>query len=196
MSEDIETLSPTTTNEATARAADDRASAPRRAGSRGAWLIALIALGVGGVALWRAYAIEHGQADAQAAARTELVARIDELSRSVDQRKRDLDSLRARVADADGVNKSVREELLGLGERSRHLEDAVANLAEQRLSGRDALALNEAEFLLQQAQERLALFHDAHTALTAYQLADSALAAAEDPVFASVRQAISAESAS
>jgi uroporphyrin-3 C-methyltransferase len=194
MSEDIETLSPTTTNEATARAADDRASAPRRAGSGGAWLIALIALGVGGVALWRAYAIEHGQADAQAAARTELVARIDELSRSVDQRKRDLDSLRARVADADGVNKSVREELLGLGERSRHLEDAVANLAEQRLSGRDALALNEAEFLLQQAQERLALFHDAHTALTAYQLADSALAAAEDPVFASVRQAISAES--
>ena len=80
MSEDIETLSPTTTNEATARAADDRASAPRRAGSRGAWLIALIALGVGGVALWRAYAIEHGQADAQAAARTELVARIEAMT--------------------------------------------------------------------------------------------------------------------
>lgn len=194
MSEDIETLPPTAADAATARATDDRVSAPRRAGTGGAWLIALIALAVGGVALWRVYEIERGQADAQAALRTELVARIDELSRNVDQRKRDLDSLRARVADADGVNKSVREELLGLGERSRHLEDAVANLAEQRLSGRDALALNEAEFLLQQAQERLALFHDAQAALTAYQLADSALAAAEDPVFASVRQAISAES--
>ena len=194
MSEDIETLPPTAADAATARATDDRVSAPRRAGTGGAWLIALIALAVGGVALWRVYAIEHGQAAAQVAVRTELVARIDELSRNVDQRKRDLDSLRARVADADGVNKSVREELLGLGERSRHLEDAVANLAEQRLSGRDALALNEAEFLLQQAQERLALFHDAQAALTAYQLADSALAAAEDPVFASVRQAISAES--
>ena len=194
MSEDIETPPPTAADAATARTADGRASAPRRAGTGAAWLIALIALAVGGVALWRVYAIEHGQAAAQAAVRTELVARIDELSRSVDQRKRDLDSLRARVADADGVNKSVREELLGLRERSRHLEDAVANLAEQHLSGRDALALNEAEFLLQQAQERLALFHDAQAALTAYQLADSALAAAEDPVFASVRQAISAES--
>ena len=87
----------------------------------------------------------------------------------------------------------MREELLALGERSRHLEDAVANLSEQRLSGRDALALNEAEFLLQQAQERLALFQDAPAAASAYRLADSALAAAEDPVFASVRRTITAE---
>src|SRR5262249_32936369 len=43
------------------------------------------------------------------------------------------------------------------------------------------------------AEERLALFHDAQAALSAYQLADSALAAAEDPVFAGVRQTISAE---
>jgi len=115
------------------------------------------------------------------------------VERTVDQRKRELDSMRARLADTDTVNKGVREELLALGERSRHLEDAVANLAEQRLTGRDALALNEAEFLLQLAQERLALFHDAQAALAAYQLADSALAAAEDPVFAGVRQTISAE---
>jgi uroporphyrin-3 C-methyltransferase len=87
----------------------------------------------------------------------------------------------------------MREEMLGLAERSRHLEDAVANPAEQRLSGRDALALNEAEFVLQQAQERLALFQDAPAAISAYKLADSALAAAEDPVFASVRQTIGAE---
>jgi uroporphyrin-3 C-methyltransferase len=101
--------------------------------------------------------------------------------------------VRARLADTDTVNRGVREELLALGERSRHLEDAVANLAEQRLTGRDALALNEAEFLLQLAEERLDLFHDAQAALAAYQLADSALAAAEDPVFAGVRQTIGAE---
>jgi len=157
------------------------------------WLIVLAALVAAAVALWRVYLIENGQSAAQAAARAELVARLDELARGADQRKRELDSLRSRVADADGVNKSVREELLGLGERSRHLEDAVANLAEQRQSGRDALAMNEAEFLLQIAQERLALFHDAAAAATAYKLADSALAAAEDPVFASVRQTIGAE---
>lgn len=167
------------------------ASRPSRGGF--AWLIALIALIVAGAALWRAIEIERGQGAAQDAARAELGARIDALTHNLDQRKRDFDSLRARVADVDGVNRSVREELLGLGERSRHLEDAVANLAELRSSGRDALALNEAEFLLQQAKERLGLFHDAQAAIVAYQLADSALASAEDPLFASVRQTISAE---
>lgn len=155
--------------------------------------LALLALIVGGVALWRAYVVEHAQADAQAGLRSELAARIDDIARGEQQRKRDFESLRTRLADADGVNKAMREEMLGLGERSRHLEDAVANLAEQRLTGRDALALNEAEFLLGQAQERLALFQDAQAAIAAYKLADSALAAAEDPVFSSVRQTIGAE---
>ena len=169
------------------------AVAPPASRSGFAWLIALLALIVAGVALWRAIEIERGQSAAQDAARAELGARIDALTHNLDQRKRDFDSLRARVADVDGVNRSVREELLGLGERSRHLEDAVANLAELRSSSRNALALNEAEFLLQQAKERLGLFHDAQAAIVAYQLADSALGLAEDPLFASVRQTISAE---
>ncbi|MBO9661379.1 uroporphyrinogen-III C-methyltransferase [Dokdonella sp.] len=167
--------------------------APRRGGGGVTTLVALIALAAAGGALWFAYSLKQGQADAQAALRGDLQARVDELARGAEQRKREFDALKARLADADGVNKSVREELLGLGERSRHLEDAVANLAEQRMSGRDALAMNEAEFLLQLAQERLTLFHDAQAAIAAYRLADSALAAAEDPVFASVRQSIGAE---
>ena len=172
---------------------DATPSPPARRGGTLAFLVALIALVLAGFAAWRIVAIERGQGDAESAMRSELDARIADLSRSLDQRKRDLDTVRSRLADADSVNKSVREELLALGERSRHLEDAVANLAEQRLTGRDALALNEAEFLLQMAEERLGLFHDAQAALAAYQLADSALAAAEDPVFAGVRQTISAE---
>jgi len=168
-------------------------AASSRRGGGAAWLAAVLALAVAAFALWRTYVVEHGQSAAQATARVEFIARLDELARGGEQRKHELDSLRSRVADADGVNKSVREELLALGERSRHLEDAVANLAEQRQSGRDALAMNEAEFLLQLAQERLALFHDAAAAAAAYKLADSALAAAEDPVFASVRQTIGAE---
>ena len=55
------------------------------------------------------------------------------------------------------------------------------------------MALDEAEFILQLAGERLALFRDANGALAAYRLADSALAAAEDPLFANVRQTIAAE---
>jgi len=158
-----------------------------------ATLIALAALILAGFATWRVVMLQRGQGDAASALREDVNRRIEDVERTADQRKRDLDTVRARLADADTVNKGVREELLALGERSRHLEDAVANLAEQRLTGRDALALNEAEFLLQLAQERLELFHDAQAALAAYQLADSALAAAEDPVFAGVRQTISAE---
>lgn len=157
-----------------------------------ATLLALAALILAGFATWRVVVLERGQGDA-ASARDDVSRRLEDAERSADQRKRELDSMRARLADTDTVNKGVREELLALGERSRHLEDAVANLAEQRLTGRDALALNEAEFLLQLAEERLDLFHDAQAALAAYQLADSALAAAEDPVFAGVRQTISAE---
>ena len=154
-----------------------------------AMLLALVALVLAAFAAWRVVMLERGQGDAASA----LGQRLDDAARAADQRKRELDSMRARLADTDTVNKGVREELLALGERSRHLEDAVANLAEQRLTGRDALALNEAEFLLQLAKERLDLFHDAQAALAAYQLADSALAAAEDPVFAGVRQTIAAE---
>ena len=192
MSEDLEAGHPVPTDEPMP-AAEHAPVARSRGGGGIAWLIAILALAVAGVALWRVYLIEHGQGIARSAEREQLDARIDTLERGIEQRKRDLESLRARVADVDSVNRSVREELLGLGERSRHLEDAVANLAEQRLSGRDSMAMNEAEFLLQQAQERLALFGDAQAAISAYRLADSALAAAEDPVFASVRQMIGAE---
>jgi uroporphyrin-3 C-methyltransferase len=189
MSEDLETAPAAPT--AGPAAEPPRAPSNRRGGL--AWIVALLALAVAGAALWRTHVAEQAQADAAAAIGSRLEARIDELARAADLRKRELDSLRARMSDADGVNKSVREELLALAERSRHLEDAVANLAERHRSGRDALAMNEAEFLLQLAAERLALFHDAHGAVTAYGLADSALAAAEDPVFASVRQTIGAE---
>ena len=192
MGEESEITQPVPVVETAARRAEP-ASVPANRGAALATLIALAAVILGAVALWRAIAVERGQGAAESALRNETSARLDELARNGEQRKRDLDALRTRLADTDSVNKSVREELLALGERSRHLEDAVANLAEQRLTGRDALALNEAEFLLQLAQERLSLFYDAQAALAAYKLADSALASAEDPVFSSVRQTISAE---
>ena len=165
------------------------AATPR--GGVATFVVALLALLLAGWTAWRQYAGEQNHAQDETLAR--LSSSVDTLAQGTEQRRRDLDSLRSRLGDADTVNKGVREELLGMGERVRHVEDAIAHLAEQRLSGRDALALNEAEFLLVQAQERLALFHDADAALAAYRLADSALAAAEDPAFAPVRRTIGAE---
>src|SRR3982750_2411947 len=99
-------------------------------------LLALVALILAAFATWRVVVLERGQGDAASALREDVNRRPDAPERTPDQRKRDLDSMRARLADTDTVNKGVREELLALGERSRHLEDAVANLAAQGLTGR------------------------------------------------------------
>ena len=165
------------------------AAGSRRRGS-GVAILIVIVIAVVGVSWWyldrQMRARDTGRNDA-------LAAQIGDLSQANEQLRRDVESLRSRYNDAESMNRGIREEVLSFGERSRALEDAVANLSEQRVNNRDAMALNEAEFILQLAGERLALFRDASGAMAAYRLADSALAAAEDPLFASVRQTISAE---
>jgi uroporphyrin-3 C-methyltransferase len=102
-------------------------------------------------------------------------------------------SLNQRLDDAAQVNRSLREELLGQAERTRHLEDAVAKLAEKTLSGRDGMLLDETESLLRMAGERYTLFHDAQGAAAAYALADQTLAAVNDGAFTGLRQSVNAE---
>lgn len=162
--------------------------ATRRGGRILFFVVFLGALGALGWWLWQQQQREQGSTREDA-----LGARLDALSRANEQLRRDLDALRTRFTEGESLNRSVREELLGANERSRALEDAVANIADQRLTGRDAMALNEAEYVLQLAGQRLSLFNDPAAAIAAYRLADGALAAAEDPLFGSVRQTIAAE---
>lgn len=168
------------------------AAAKSSRGSFAAIVLALVALGLGGAALWRNLADDAADRrgiDALQVLRDE----IDATHRRIEQGNRDRDALRQRLADAESVNKSLREEVLGVTERARVLEDAVANLAEKRLSGRDALLLNEAEMLLLLSKERFELFHDPQAALAGYRLADTALAAIDDPAFATIRETIVVE---
>lgn len=151
-------------------------------------IIVLIALGLLGWWYW-----DRQTREKESVREDRVAEQITALSSANEQLRRDIDALRTRSSDAESMNRGIREEVLAFSERSRALEDAVANLADQRLSNRDAMALNEAEFILQLAGERLALFRDASGAMAAYRLADSALAAAEDPLFSAVRQTISAE---
>lgn len=159
---------------------------PRRGGT-GTLILFLVLVVVAAAAWWyfdrQTRERDSGRNDA-------VAAQVSDLVQVNQQLRRDVESLRSRYNDAEAMNRGIREEVLSFGERSRALEDAVANLSEQRINNRDAMALNEAEFILQLAGERLALFRDASGALAAYRLADSALAAAEDPLFASVRQTI------
>jgi uroporphyrin-3 C-methyltransferase len=151
-------------------------------------LISLAALGAAG---YTAYTVWTMRQDLGAA--NGLRGQVGTLQGTVDGLRDDNANLRRRVADADGVNRSAREEMLGVSERTKNLEDAVANLSERSLSGHDAMLLDEAESLLRMAKERFALFGDASGALSAYDLADSTLAAVNDSAFAAVRRSLKAE---
>ncbi len=158
-----------------------------------AWLIAIVLLGAVGYLFWRTWALD---AEQQRLAQTDIQqvdAHVAALARGAEQARRDTDTLRARLDDEGKVNQSLREQLLGLGERARLVEDAIANLADKRLTGHDAMLLDETEMLLALGGERFALFHDPAATIAAYRLADTTLAAIEDPAFSTVRQSISAE---
>lgn len=171
--------------------APEVAPSSRRNGTGSALLIALLALGCAGYALWREHALENG--GESAAEMQRLGSQVETLTHAIEKVRGNADTLRARMDDGDKVDKSAREELLGLSERARLLEDAVANLANTRLSGHDALLLNEAELLLTLGGERYTLFHDTGAAVIAYRLADTALSEVEDAAFSTVRQSIAGE---
>ncbi|EIL98917.1 uroporphyrinogen-III C-methyltransferase, partial [Rhodanobacter thiooxydans] len=166
---------------------------PRSGGSLAlAVLLALLAVGVSGYVGWRQWQQEQrSAADNQSIA--SLQPRVATLETTLTTLGDQRSSLNQRLDDAAQVNRSLREELLGQAERTRHLEDAVAKLAEKSLSGRDGMLLDEAESLLRMAGERYSLFHDAQGAAAAYALADQTLAAVNDGAFGGVRQSVNAE---
>jgi uroporphyrin-3 C-methyltransferase len=147
-------------------------------------LFVVVAIGFG---VWWATRDAHRE-DAQTQ-RTQFEA----LTHEVAQLHSTLDTLRGRQEDSDKVDKSVREQLLGLDRRIKLVEDSIANLADKRLSARDALTLDEAELLLTLGGERFVLFHDVAAAVAAYRQADLALSEVADVAFATVRQSVAAE---
>jgi uroporphyrin-3 C-methyltransferase len=162
---------------------------PRR---RRAPLVILVVLLVAAAAAagWWHFAPPRVDTAAQVGA---LQAQVENLERGNARLRGNQDTFRARLDDGDKVDASVRQQLLALGQRVQLAEDAVANLADRRLAGHDALALDEAELLLNLGGERYTLFHDATAAIAAYRLADAALAEVDDAAFSTVRQSIAGE---
>jgi uroporphyrin-3 C-methyltransferase len=161
-----------------------------------ALVLALVALGLAAFAAWQAWQLDRSQAQREtgiAGEQASIAQRADDAARAAGAAKQALDALAQKVADAEAVNRSLREEVLGLGERAKIVEDAVSSLAERRLDGAASLRLNEADFLLRLGEERLMLFGDNAGTIAAWRLADSELAAMDDAVFAGVRQTIAAE---
>jgi uroporphyrin-3 C-methyltransferase len=170
--------------------------APARRGGIVGWLVLLVLIAAAGYGYWYVRNLQSGHeasAQSERAAMQALREQVEAVQHRVEVTQHDADALRARLDDAAKVNESLRGQVLGLSERARLAEEAIANLADKRLSGHDALLLNEAELLLVVGQERYALLADPAPALAAYQLADAALAQANDAAFSTVRQSIQSE---
>jgi uroporphyrin-3 C-methyltransferase len=155
-------------------------------------LLSLVALAAAGYVGFQQWQQQRGSA-AESQGVASLQQRVDTLETRLGGLSDQRASLDQRLDDAASVNRSLREELLGQGERIRNLEDAVAKLAEKSLSGHDAMLLDETDSLLRMGAERYTLFHDAQGAAAAYGLADQTLAAVNDGAFSGVRQSIQAE---
>jgi len=156
------------------------------------WLLVLLLLALLGWRGWQAWQTrlvrEHDRADETAQQWQALDARIDAL-RS-DQRAQV-----QRLQQADAINRVLRDELLGIGQRAALLEDSVRKLADPERHGTQALRLDEVELLLGQGEQRLRLAGDLDGARRAYALAAGVLAGVEDPGYLNLRQALVQERA-
>lgn len=157
------------------------------------WVLLLLLLAVLGFAGWWFVLRPNVRASTTTAQIQSLGQHIDELQQELAQLKDRDQTLHSRLNDGEQVDKSVRAQLLAMNQRLQSIEDSVGNLADKRLSGHDALVLDEAELMLTLGAERFVLFHDVPATITAYRAADSALSQIDDATFATVRETIKAE---
>lgn len=168
------------------------ASSPRR----WSWLLLALVLALVAVGARWAFLSLRQSDDQRAETRAENAAlrlRLADIDQTFDQLREGQQRLSQRLDSSNATNQVLREELLGMGERAGLLEDAVARLAQSRMSGESLLRLNEAEFLLSMGAERLSLYGDVDAAVQAYSLAEGALSELDDPGLATLRQTLAQE---
>ncbi len=177
---------------------DDAAYQTRR-GARSALtvfacLLALLALIVAAASAWRVWQWNRTQRT-QAEQATALQARVATAERQSGAIRAQQQSLQNRIDDMQNELRTEHDAQNALDQRTRNLETAIGQISNQQFQGRDALLLDDAEFLLRAGQQRWTLFHDAGAAVRAYALADDALAQVSDQVYQSVRSSIANERA-
>ncbi len=156
-----------------------------------ACLLAVLALLVAAASAWRVWQ-RNGTQDAQAAA---LEARLAASEHEAAAARAQQQTLQNRLDDMQSELRTEHDAQNALDQRTRNLETAIGQISNQQFQGRDALLLDDAEFLLRAGQQRWTLFHDADAAVRAYALADDALAQVSDQVYPPVRSAIANERA-
>lgn len=161
---------------------------------RHAGLTLVLVLVVAALAAWAGW--RHWQArQAEETAQLEDGQRLGALEMRLDALRRDQRAQAQRMQQAEATNRLLREELLGLGQRAALMEDTLSRLADPDRHGAQSLRLDEVEFLLSAAAQRLDLAGDLEGARRAYGLAAGLLDGIDDPAWLSLRQTLAQERA-
>lgn len=157
------------------------------------WALFLIVIGVLCAAGW--FGWRHWQAGQLQAnhARDAASQQLTALQQSLEQLRGDQRNNAQSIQGATATNRVLRDEMLGLSQRSALLEENLAQLADSSRQGAQAMRREEAELLLSQAQQRLLYAGDLDGARRLYALAAGVLDGADNPDFINLRQALMQE---
>lgn len=165
-------------------------STPRRS-TRWIWLLLVLAmLAALALAGWRGWEWWQARNARALAEQSETQLQLQALQQNLETLRRDQRATVQRVQDAASTNRVLRDEMLGLSQRSALLEDNVAKLADSNRHGAQALRLDEVELLLSQGQQRLDVAGDTQGARRAYALASDVLEGVDDPRYLNLRQVL------
>ena len=167
-------------------------SSPRHGSGAWAWLLLVLVLA--GACAYGWYWWDARQARARAAG-DDAAQQLEALTGRVAALRRDQRAQAERLQQADATNRVLRDELLGLGERSAIIEQSFERFADPDRHGAQALRLDEAELLLSVGQQRLLVAGDLDAARRAYALAAGVLEGVDDPAYLSLRQTLGQERA-
>ena len=171
---------------------DPTSFSPRRGASAWPWLLLVLVLAAAGFYGWRQWQTRVSGEQAHA---VDAGLRLDALEQRFESLRRDQRAQTQRLQQADATNRLLRDELLGIGQRSALLEDSVSRLSDPDRHGAQALRLDEVELLLSMGERRLAIAGDLDGARRAYALAGGVLDGIDDPAYLSMRQTLQQERA-
>lgn len=170
----------------------DRTVAPKRwRGVKGAvaGLIAIAVLGALGYQIHAGAAREQAARDSAEAQRLE----VERFRIALGETRATFAALERRLADADRINRRLRDEVLALGSRAGALEALTTRLAAERMETIDEVIDDEVDFLLALADERWRLFGDPEAAARPLELASARLAARNTPFRDEIARALALE---
>lgn len=154
------------------------------------WVLPLIVLGALCAAGWFGWRAWQSWQQQSALARNNAAQEISALRDSMEALRSDQRNNARSLQDAAATNRVLRDEVLGLGQRSALLEGSVAKLADSSHQGAQAVRREEAELLLSQAQQRLVYADDIDGARRLYALAAEVLESTDNPDYLNLRQAL------